>query len=72
MIEVADSAFLLGTLHGGDLLLGATGRNNCEVARKQVVTSVAVLHLDDITRDTEVLNGSGEDQFHDPCLSWKL
>ena len=72
VIQVANLASFLGALDALNLLLCAAGSHDGQAARKQVVTSVAVLNLNNFASGAEVLNGSGEDQLHDPCLSIEL
>src|SRR5699024_11006836 len=69
MVQVADCASFLCTLDAFNLLLSAAAGNNCQTTWKQVVTSVTVFNLNNFAWSAEVLNGSGEDQLHDPCLS---
>ena len=72
VVQVANFASFLGALDALNLLLSAAGSHDGQAAGKQVVTSVAVLNLNNFASGAEVLNGSGEDQLHDPCLSIEL
>ena len=64
VVQVANCASFLGALDALDLLLSTTGGNDGQTARKQVVTSVAVLNLNNIACGAEVLNGSGDGTFN--------
>ena len=65
-IGVANSTRFLRTLQILNLLLCTTSSGDRVPAREQVVSSIAGLDLDDVTRNTEIVNGGGEDQLHDP------
>src|SRR5690606_18664687 len=64
-VEVGELPSLARPADRVDLLLGTLGPGEGEPARKQVVTAVAVLHLDDVAGRTEARHFLSENELHD-------
>src|SRR5699024_8517758 len=69
MVEVTDLAGVPAALDALDLGLGALGPRHRVALRDQEVAAVAVLHLDDVAGQAELLDLGGQDELHVRCLS---
>ena len=65
VIRATDFACVTGALDALDLLLGATGPADRLALGQEEVTAVAVLDLDDVAGDADLVNGAGENELHD-------